>query len=111
MQVMLLEVDFAGELGKLDPHPIEYEGKTITPSKLTGKAKTKALKEIQAVGAFLTQHETAKIIVSIDTHCLEENGYLVYADDNPNNLDACSLESVGVIWLLHWYGCTGAHLM
>jgi len=51
-------------------------------------------KDIEAAGKFLSEHEAVKIIVSIDTHCLEENGLLVYLDGDADTLRACGLETV-----------------
>ena len=44
---------------------------------------------------FLKQHPMAKIIVVVDTHCLE-NGAFVYEGDSPANFKACLLPEVGV---------------
>ena len=54
-------------------------------------------KDIEAAGKFLSEHETAKIIISIDTHCLEENGLLIYLDGDVDTLRACSLETVSAL--------------
>jgi len=103
---MLLEVDFAGK--NADEDPIHGE-KTAAERKAMGKARRTVLNNIEAAGAFLTEHETAKIIVTIDTHCLEENGLLVYSDADVTNLEACSLETVGIVrvWCQHW--CANAN--
>ena len=94
-QVMLLEVDLAGYLGALD-HYLSTEAK-VSLATWSKAAKAKAHKEIEAVGAFLTKHEMVKIIVSINTHCLEENGYLIYLDADANNLGVCNTEIVCVV--------------
>jgi len=73
-KVMLLEVDLAGENAKEDPI---YGEKTVVVWKKMTKAKVKVLEDIKAAGAFLERHEIEKIVVSIDTHCLKENGLLV----------------------------------
>jgi len=46
--------------------------------------------------AFLKSHPMAKIVVVIDTHCLE-NGAFVYKGDSPVTYEACSLLEVGVV--------------
>ena len=95
---MLLEVDLAGKNSKLDP-TLGMTAATIR--KTLGKAGLDVRKDIEAAGAFLKEHETAKIIVSIDTHCLEENGLLVYSDDDRNNLGACRLLQVRAVLAQH----------
>lgn len=97
----LLEVDFAGNNAKEDREKSPATRKGLT------KAKIKILKDIEAAGAFLEEHETAKIIVTIDTHCLEENGLLVYSDEH--TLDACSLLTVGLLWAWFQYGYPNVH--
>ena len=99
-QVMLLEVDFAGKNAQDDPIH-----RPAALRKGMGKARLGVLKDIEAAGAFLKKHETAKIIVSIDTHCIEENGLLVWSDDNPDKLGVCSMKAVGVIYVVV-VGCT-----
>lgn len=46
---------------------------------------------------FLEKHPTAKIVVVIDTHCLE-NGYFVWTGDSKGELQACSLLTVSVTY-------------
>ena len=105
---MLLEVNFAGECAKLDPiHGV----KTAAMQRDMGKETVKWLKDIEAAGAFLMQHETAKIIVSIDTHCLEENGLLIYSDGGADDIGACSLETVGVFCVWYCHGCDSPTLL
>jgi len=84
-----LEVDLAGDNAKEDPilHPRTGAARK-TP-------KTKVLQDIEVAGAFLTQHETAKIIVSIDTHCMEENGLLIWSEDNV--LGVCTMKEVVIM--------------
>jgi len=92
---MLLEVDFAGENAKVDPI---YGVKTAAEWKKMTKAKLKVLEDIEAAGAFLEKHETAKIVVTIDTHCVEDNGLLVWTDADANGLlGVCTLAKVGVM--------------
>ena len=42
---------------------------------------------------FLQEHPMAKIVVIIDTHCLE-NGAFVYTGSSPGTYEACSLKTV-----------------
>lgn len=102
IKVMLLEVDLAGENAKMDPiHGV----KTATARKKLSKLKLKVLEEIEAAGAFLKQYETAKIVVSIDTHCLEENGLLVWSEANKNSVGVCTLQRVGIMLVWWWDEC------
>ena len=102
IKVMLLEVDLARENAKLDPI---LGVKTATAHKKLSKPKLKALEDIEAAGAFLKQHKTAKIVVSIDTHCLEENGLLVWSEANKNSVGVCTLQKVGAILVWWWDEC------
>jgi hypothetical protein len=42
---------------------------------------------------FLQDHPTAKIVVIVDTHCLD-NGAFVYAGDSPDSYLGCMLPEV-----------------
>ena len=44
---------------------------------------------------FFKRHPTAKIIVVIDTHCIENGGF-VYAGNSPQTFQACLLPEVSV---------------
>lgn len=48
---------------------------------------------------FLMVHKLAKIVVVIDTHCLD-NGAFVYTGDSPSTYQACSLDEVSSFRLL-----------
>ena len=69
--------------------------------------KTKVLQDIEAAGAFLTQHEMAKIIVSIDTHCMEENGLLVWSEDKV--LGVCTMKEVAIMSGSWWHAHTNVN--
>ncbi|KAF9642992.1 hypothetical protein BDM02DRAFT_3192357 [Thelephora ganbajun] len=43
--------------------------------------------------AFLARHSVAKIVIIIDTHCLE-NGAFVWTGDSPENYQACTLQEI-----------------
>jgi hypothetical protein len=45
---------------------------------------------------FLRRHPTAKIVVAIDTHCLE-NGAFVYTGNSPPTYEACFLPEVRLL--------------
>ena len=91
---MLLEVDFDGNNVKEDPLLGE---KTLVMWRSMGKARRQVLKNIEAAGAFLEEHKTVKIIISLDTHCFEENGLLVYSDADASDIKAYSLKTVGIV--------------
>jgi len=48
---------------------------------------------------FLKAHRTAKIVIVIDTHCIE-NGFFIYKGDSPENYAACSLLEVNALYHL-----------
>ena len=48
---------------------------------------------------FLKRHRTAKIVVIIDTHCLDENGAFVYTGHSPDTYKACLLPEVSGVKL------------
>lgn len=61
------------------------------------RGKDAALQKVDTpmkeVKAFLRKYESAKIVVIIDTHCLE-NGRFVWTGDSPTTYQACDLHSV-----------------
>ena len=46
--------------------------------------------------AFLARYPTAKIVVVVDTHCLDSNGAFVYTGDSPDTYLACVLPTVSI---------------
>ena len=55
-----------------------------------------ATDDSQAAEEFLKQHPTAKIIVTIDTHC-NELGDLVWKDDTEGKQNVCTVGEVSVV--------------
>jgi hypothetical protein len=49
---------------------------------------------LEEIAAFLKLHPTAKIIILINTHCLEENGSFIYAGNGSSDYLACRLYEV-----------------
>ena len=43
---------------------------------------------------FLQEHPMAKIVVIINTHCLENRAF-VYTGNSPGTYEACSLKTIG----------------
>ena len=81
-QVMLLEVVLDGS----DTGTVDYQ-----PS--AGRQNA------AAAGKFLSSRKTAKIVVVIDTHCLEETGAFVWCGKTPTDYQACRLDRVSVEYL------------
>ena len=46
---------------------------------------------------FLDQHRTAKIIVVVDTHCIQETGGFLWYGHDANTYQSCSLYEVSWI--------------
>lgn len=67
----------------------------VPPKK--GKKKAKAAKEdpVQQVIDFLTQWDTAKIVVIVETHCIE-SGKFIWTGDAPVNYESCWLQEVKI---------------
>ena len=91
---MLLEVEFSGAHAAEDPNPKPGQDRKEVEKKAMTSARWKIAKEIAAAGDFLKKHETAKIIVIIDTHCFEDNGLLVYSEADVGPPAACDLKTV-----------------
>jgi hypothetical protein len=56
-------------------------------------------KPLDEVAAFLEHYKSAKIIVIIDTHCLD-GGFFVYKGTSPATYEGCSLEEVIILPIL-----------
>jgi hypothetical protein len=71
-------------------------------SSQTGRAKNDSQEgdhpQDEAVD-FLDRHPTAKIVVVIDTHCLEETGGFIFKGNTPETYAACSMAEVSTLWL------------
>jgi hypothetical protein len=87
---MLLEVP-------LDDSMAKAEDEELKGTKPIGKAK-KGSQKRQQVADFLDQHTTAKIVVVIDTHCLEETGGFIYEGTTPESYAACNMSQVSISW-------------
>lgn len=75
---------------------VSLEGKatdTAVTKKPKAKAVTKTKAPIANVVEFLNDHQTAKIIVIIEAHCLE-NGSFVWTGDTPVTYQGCQLLEV-----------------
>jgi hypothetical protein len=100
-KVMLLEVDFSWINASKDPTACVLPSVEKAKPTKKGRAKHKKPTDIELACNFLRDHQTAKIIFTIDTHCLEENGLLIYSDTEHDGLGACTLEKVSDMWLWH----------
>lgn len=79
-------------------------GKDQTPVATVqkGKGKKKSSADDEAVGEvleFLTKWESAKIVVVVETHCLD-TGVFVWKGDEPANYQTCSFLEVSICDLL-----------
>ena len=75
---------------------VSLQGSAGTVSNRKKKGKNVARddnKVVDQVVKFLNDWEAAKIVVILETHCLE-NGRFVWKGDKPENYSACSLEEV-----------------
>ena len=86
LQLMWLDITLGGDS---NGH-VAYEG---------GDSMEEVPEPAKCAGAFLTEHRSAKILVVVDAHCLE-NGFLVYAGNSPLLYEACSLGEVSTPWRL-----------
>ena len=50
-------------------------------------------------GDFLDRHPMVKIVVIIDTHCLEETGAFIYQGSSPESYKGCGMDEVSSIQL------------
>jgi hypothetical protein len=65
------------------------------------------------VGEFLGEHPLAKIVIVVDTHCLQETGGLIW-EGAGQNVNACSLWEVGDGYCMRWpldHAYTGIQLL
>ena len=75
-----------------------------TPVAKTHKSKGKGKlghnddEPIEEVVKFLTKWESAKIVVVVETHCLE-SGVLIWKGNEPANYETCSLFEVSMCYL------------
>lgn len=51
-------------------------------------------KKYEVVRTFLNAHPTARIIVVVDTHCLEDSGAFIWKGDTPDTYEGRSLLEV-----------------
>jgi hypothetical protein len=55
------------------------------------------------VTSFLKMHPTAKIIVVVDTHCLQESGEFVWSGSGSTDFGVCMLRDVSWMGLAHQF--------
>lgn len=65
--------------------------------------KTKGPLPNPDVTEFLEQYPTAKIIVVVDTHCLQETGGLLWYGNNTDTYQACTLYGVSKLAPIHHF--------
>jgi len=103
---MLLNAPLEGIAAKGDKQPGPRKpkrGKAKEMEKtVTATTTTPAMAE-----ELLERYPTAKIVVVIDTHCLD-NGYFVYTGNSPETYKACSLKEAGISCTMRY---TISHLL
>ena len=82
----------------LDNTEVETPAAKKKRSKGKGKLEHDDDDPIEEVVKFLATWQSAKIVVVIETHCLE-SGVLVWKGDEPANYETCSLFEVGRCYL------------
>lgn len=65
---------------------------------IPGKTSRKEL-PFPEIPAFLKKYPTAKIIVVIDTHCLQESGTLLWSGNSAETYESCTLLGVSMFAL------------
>lgn len=79
MQVLLLDVPFDGAMLKVEDNL---------------QSRSKVARALSGAAGFLAQHPTARIVLIIDTHCLEESGQFIWKGNSPESYESCSLAQV-----------------
>jgi len=62
-----------------------------------GKEREVVMTAASTAEKFLSSHLTAKIVVVVDTHCLD-NGFLVYTGASTESYKACTLKEVSTTY-------------
>ena len=72
------------------------KGKAVQDPRNSGALGVDRLEELSLDGVeqFLLKHKTAKIIVVVDTHCMEDSGDFVYRGGGKQQLGICTLHQV-----------------
>jgi hypothetical protein len=83
MQVVRLDVPLSGAMVKMD--------RVIDKSLEIGR-------DLAMADDFLKWHPTAKIIVVVDTHCLDETGFFIWGGTDAASYKASCLEDVCTVW-------------
>ena len=91
VQVMLLDAPLDGSMAE------EMDGKSGSSRRRVAKRE----RIRQAAADFLDHHSTAKIVVVVDTHCLEETGGFIYGGDAPESYESCHMVHVSIPCLMH----------
>lgn len=100
LQVKRVDISLEGILEDTVVFDDSTAGETTQPKeKPKGKKKStpKAPASLEDIDNFMTHYPTAKIVIVIETHCLE-NGCFVWKGESPTTYEACSLLEV-------YFGC------
>jgi hypothetical protein len=92
-QALLIKVKLDGQPYKEKQHVAINVNR---PKKSTdGKMKACTMKQVQS---FLEEHTTAKILIVVSTHCMDDSGFFVWGGSSiKHKFDTCLLDSVGVL--------------
>src|ERR1700753_3911595 len=91
VQIMCMDISLEGKLGNT---VVSTKSNAGVPTKPKAKRTPDASIAITEVIKFLKTYSTAKIVVVIETHCIE-NGRFVWRGHSPTTYEACSLFEVG----------------
>lgn len=93
-----LETAFTAQVQKAERLAEEEQSLRTKNGKNGGKARAhleELMGDLRRALTFLGTHETAKIVVVIDTHCAD-NGFPMYAGNDSMSYQACSLFEVSL---------------
>ena len=88
LQLLWLDITLGGDAGG----SVSYEG---------GDSMEEVPDPAKCARTFLAEHRSAKILVVVDAHCIE-NGFFVYAGNHPTLYEACSPGEVSMLCRFHW---------
>ena len=87
MQIMRLDLPLDGSV-------ITEENRRLAEKKGKSWNAKKLHRASELAGNFLDVHKTVKIVIVLDTHCLNETGGFVYKGSGPESYGACTMEEV-----------------
>lgn len=91
-QVLLVEIKLDGKKYHADKHPATVTGMVAGSSK-RGKGPGQIALSMADVMELLNANDTARMVVVLTTHCIAENGMLVWGGTRTESM-TCHLHSV-----------------